>query len=88
MMIPFLLIHLINEKPVMELDQMTIRGKVRKPSIIEVEKPRTQDKIEEVARNSLHRLERELTKPRTSDEIRKTQMSEPAQSSSASGLSK
>lgn len=54
---------LLSDKPVIHLDEVIIDGKVRKPSLIEIEGSKLNDQIEAVALRHLLKLERELQKP-------------------------
>ena len=57
--------------PVIELDEMYIEGKIRKPALIELKKSNLTTKIEQAAVSNLVRLERKLTEPLLVKEFRR-----------------
>lgn len=65
----FLVILLIQAKPVIRLDEALIEGDIRKPGIIEIHSTNVEKKIEEIALKNLVRLEEELLKPRKPEDI-------------------
>lgn len=66
-----LLFLMLGQRPVIELDDLNIEGEIRRPSIIDLEKPRLNEKIEKNAVLSLIQLEKKLLKPRDLEAFRK-----------------
>ncbi len=54
---------LMQERPVVRLDEIQIHGQLKTPGLIEIESSNSQAKTEEIALKSLIRLEKELLKP-------------------------
>lgn len=66
-----LFFFVIGQRPVIELDDLNIEGEIRRPSVIDLEKPRLSEKIEKNAVLSLIKLEKKLLKPRDLEAFRK-----------------
>ena len=53
----------LEQNPVIQLDDIEVTGNVRKPNTVELEKSHLDEKVEKAALSNLTRLENDLTKP-------------------------